>query len=282
MALKELGNEHFKAGRFQEAEQLYSQAIQQNSSDPKLFSNRALTRVKLEEWQGAETDSRKAIELYGPKSQASMKPYYYLSQALLKQRHPTEALDTAKYAYKICLELKDNSAELLSQFILRTKQSVWQGKETSRLREQNETLAAVEDLLEQQLEKDMADVEWRFSKEEIGATGRNEEKTDLEKEAESRRRIIRQVFEDSEKPETKERVVPDYLIDGITFEVMHDPVITPSGVSYERVGLLRHLKLAGVDPLTREPLTERQLIPNVALRNACSEFLGSNGWAVDY
>lgn len=135
-----------------------------------------------------------------------MKPYYYLSQALLNQRHPTEALDTAKYAYKICLELKDNSAELLSQFILRTKQSIWQGKETSRLREQNETLAAVEDLLEQQLEKDMADVEWRFSKEEIGATGRNEEKTDLEKEAESRRRIIRQVFEDSEKPETKERV----------------------------------------------------------------------------
>jgi STIP1 homology and U-box containing protein 1 len=63
---------------------------------------------------------------------------------------------------------------------------------------------------------------------------------------------------------------------------MHDPVITPSGVSYERVSLLRHLKVSGVDPLTRETLSEEQLIPNVALRNACSEFLDRNGWAVDY
>jgi len=77
-------------------------------------------------------------------------------------------------------------------------------------------------------------------------------------------------------------VVPDWLIDPITFEVMHDPVITPSGVSYERVGLLKHVKASGLDPLTREPLTEKQIIPNVALRNACSEFLENNGWAVDW
>lgn len=78
------------------------------------------------------------------------------------------------------------------------------------------------------------------------------------------------------------QVVPDYLIDSITFEIMHDPVITPSGASYERVGLMKHLKSTGLDPLTREPLSERQLYPNVALRNACSEFLDNNGWAVDY
>lgn len=282
MSLKDLGNEHFKAGQFTEAELLYSQAIQQNSTDPKLFSNRALTRIRLEEWQGAESDSRKAIELYGPKNRAAMKSYYYLAQALLSQRHPTEALDTAKYAYKICLELKDNSAELLSQFILRTKQAQWQSKETARLRELNDTLGMVEDLLDQQLEKDMADLEWRFSKAEIGVTGRNEERTSLEKEAEERRRIIRTAFQDAQNPETVERVVPDYLVDAITFEVMHDPVITPSGVSYERVGLLRYLAVSGVDPLTREPLTEKQLIPNVALRNASAEFLEKNGWAVDY
>lgn len=78
------------------------------------------------------------------------------------------------------------------------------------------------------------------------------------------------------------QVVPDYLIDSITFEIMHDPVITPSGASYERVGLLKHLKLTGLDPLTREPLSEKQLYPNVALRNACSEFIDANGWAVEW
>jgi STIP1 homology and U-box containing protein 1 len=78
------------------------------------------------------------------------------------------------------------------------------------------------------------------------------------------------------------QVVPDHLIDAITFEIMHDPVVTPSGNSYERVSLLRHLRATGVDPLTREHLSEKQLYPNVALRNACSDFLENNGWAVDY
>jgi STIP1 homology and U-box containing protein 1 len=90
-----------------------------------------------------------------------MKPYYNLAQALLGLKHPVEALETAKHAYKVCLEIKDSSSEVLSQFILRTKQVQWQSKETARLRELNETLATVEDLLQQQLDKDLADLEGR-------------------------------------------------------------------------------------------------------------------------
>jgi len=125
-------------------------------------------------------------------------------------------------------------------------------------------------------------VESRFARQELGQTGHDEELEQLQAEADERRRNIREAMKDPEKPETAERTVPDYLIDGITFEIMHDPVITPSGMSFERVGLLRHLKVAGVDPITREPLTEKQLVTNVGLKNACSEFLEKNGWAVDY
>lgn len=180
--------------------------IQHNSSDPKLFSNRALTRVKLQDWSGAEHDARKAIELYGPKNPNSMKSYYSLAQALLGLKHPVEALETAKHAYKICLEIKDSSSEVLSQFILRTKQAQWQSKETARLRELNDTLASVEDLLQQQLEKDLADVEERYMRQEIGEIGRNEEKTALEKEAEDRRSNVRQAFRNAQNEETAERV----------------------------------------------------------------------------
>src|SRR5271163_2704347 len=112
--------------------------ISQDSFNPQLFSNRALTRIRLQDWRGAETDSRKAIEIYGPTHARAMKPYYYLAQALLNLRHPVEALETAKYAYAICLEIRDSSSEVLSQFILRTKQAQWQNKETMRLRELNE------------------------------------------------------------------------------------------------------------------------------------------------
>lgn len=227
-----------------------------------------------------------------------MKPYYYLAQALLELRHTTEALQAAHKAYQFCLETKDASTEILSRFILRAKQAHWQTKETARLREINHTLGLVEDLLQQRYERDLEDIEQRFKSLEVGETGRSEERIELEKELEERRKIVRAAFTDSTNKDTSERVsqpdshsdigtnklqvVPDYLIDTITFEVMHDPVITPSGQSYERVGLLKHIRNAGVDPLTREPLTEKQLVPNVALRVACSEFLENNGWAVDY
>jgi STIP1 homology and U-box containing protein 1 len=160
----------------------------------------------LQDWSGAENDARKAIELYGPKNPLSMKSYYNLAQALLGLKHPVEALETAKHAYKICLEIRDSSTELLSQFILRTKQAQWQSKETARLRELNDTLANVEDLLQQQLDKELADLEGRFSRHQIGEIGRNEERAALEKEAEERRGRVREAFKNAQNEESAERV----------------------------------------------------------------------------
>lgn len=251
-------------------------------NDPKVFANRALTRIRLSSWEAAEMDARKAIELYGEKNRLAMKAHYYLAQALLAQRHVGEAVKQAQYAYSICLDTRDSSAEAISQFILRAKQAQWQARETSRLREMNDTLATVETMLEDRLASDIRELDERHQRGEVGDTGRVEEREQLEQEAGDRRRNIREAFTNPLIPESAERVVPDYLIDTITFEIMHDPVVTPSGASYERVGLLKHLRAHGVDPLTRQPLTESQLYPNVALKNACSEFLENNGWAVDY
>ncbi len=229
-----------------------------------------------------------------------MKAHYYLAQALLPQRHVGEALDEAKLAYSICIDIQDPSADVIGTFILRAKQAKWQVRETTRLREMNETLALVEDLLDAQLQRDTNAVTLRYRNGEIGNTGRVEEIEGLQTEADVRRANIRRGFEDSKKPATVERVssgptrsphsvtdtvqqvVPDWLIDPITFEVMHDPMVTPTGVSYERVSLLKHVKASGFDPITRQPLKVDQLIPNVALKNACSEFLEQNGWAADW
>ena len=135
-----------------------------------------------------------------------MKSHYYLAQALLAMRHVGEALEEAKYAYAICLRTNDSSSEILSQFMLRTKQAQWQSRETARLREMNDTLATVEGMLEDKLKRDIEELDQRFNEGEIGETGRNEERTILEKEAEERRKNIRIAFNDSSKPETAERV----------------------------------------------------------------------------
>lgn len=81
---------------------------------------------------------------------------------------------------------------------------------------------------------------------------------------------------------TARQEVPDYLIDNISFTVMHDPVVTKTGNSYDRATVMEHLKRSHTDPLTREPLHMQDLRPNLALRQACEEFLTENGWAVDW
>lgn len=83
-------------------------------------------------------------------------------------------------------------------------------------------------------------------------------------------------------PDRPRQEVPDYLIDNISFAIMHDPVVTKTGNSYDRSTLLEHLKRSNTDPLTREPLTTYDLRPNLALKQACAEFLEENGWAVDW
>lgn len=63
---------------------------------------------------------------------------------------------------------------------------------------------------------------------------------------------------------------------------MHDPVMTKTGNSYDRVTLMEHFKRSRTDPLTREPLQPDDIRPNLALKQACEDFLENNGWAVDY
>ncbi len=63
---------------------------------------------------------------------------------------------------------------------------------------------------------------------------------------------------------------------------MHDPVTTRTGNSYDRATVMEHLKRSPTDPLTREPLRWDDLRPNIALKQACEEYLAENGWAADW
>jgi STIP1 family protein 1 len=49
------------------------------------------------------------------------------------------------------------------------------------------------------------------------------------------------VFEKAAEDDTPSEV-PDYLCCRITLDIFHDPVITPSGLTYERAVILEHLQ----------------------------------------
>lgn len=61
--------------------------------------------------------------------------------------------------------------------------------------------------------------------------------------------------------------VMDLFMCPLSLELMDDPVMTPTGNTYERAMIERHLGVNGkFDPLTRAPLTKAQLYPNRALK----------------
>jgi len=68
---------------------------------------------------------------------------------------------------------------------------------------------------------------------------------------------------------------PQPFVCPVTLELLHDPVTTPYGHTYERSALFEHLQHWQSDPLTKQPLTIEQVFPNFALRQALEEYRGT-------
>lgn len=279
--LKNSGNKCFKNGDYEGAETLYSQAIQKNSANPLLFTNRANARLKMEKWEGVIDDCIRSIELL----KDNMKAFFYLAQAQLAINHPNEALSSALMAYELCTTSaqQTSNAATISALVLKCKKAKWDIRERERIRRRGDLLSDLESMLETQYKKDMDEIDVRMEAGETSRTDGQEEKAERKQEFEKKRDDLRTAFAISDPDNQQKREVPDYLVDGITFEIMHDPVVTKNGRSYERATLIEHLKRSPTDPLTRETLTISDLRPNIALKEACEEFMSANsGWVYDW
>ena len=65
---------------------------------------------------------------------------------------------------------------------------------------------------------------------------------------------------------------PPHLVCALSGRLMSDPVMTPYGHTYERSGVEAALRKERKCPKTGKPLTEGQLIPNLAIREALEEY----------
>jgi len=91
---------------------------------------------------------------------------------------------------------------------------------------------------------------------------------------------VREMLDAVRREDDRSDEPPDCFCCKLTFEVFRDPVVAPSGHSYERVAVMEHLRKVGkFDPVTREPLVESDLRPNHSLRNAAHEWLNAHAWA---
>ncbi|KAL7807631.1 hypothetical protein V8C26DRAFT_314683 [Trichoderma gracile] len=268
LQLKEEGNRHFQAGDYIGADSLYSKAIIADPKNPALYTNRAMARLKLNHWDSAISDCETCLSL----SPHNMKAHYYLAQAQLSLRDYDAALGNALEAHRLCAANNDKSLAAVTSIVLRCKKERWADREKKRLREERELEDRMMELLRKERDEMLA----------AAAPEDEAEKKAIEEEAEQRMDVMRKVFEAAREQNQKKREVPEWAIDDISFNVMVDPVITKTGKSYERASIMEHLRRHPSDPLTREPLTPADLRPNLALRQACEEFLDKNGWAADW
>lgn len=182
---------HFQDGDLKGAEALYGKAfvytllttqpvlmpssIQQDSQNPKLFTNRAMTRIRLQSWEACIDGCLRSIEL----DNSNMKGYYYLAQAQLALKHPNEAFNSAMTAYHECLKTSNSSTRNVSQLVLQAKKEKWEANERETIRRRSNLLRELEDALQRMKGTELWNVDVAYQGHE-DSTDAREEREELE------------------------------------------------------------------------------------------------------
>ncbi|KAL3901524.1 MAG: hypothetical protein SGCHY_000556 [Lobulomycetales sp.] len=274
---KAKGNALFKECYFKEAISEYTRAIIVNPINPIYFTNRSLTYSKLDQWRDSLSDAEKAIQL-DPKS---VKGHYLAGQALLHLgERLNEASSLLSKAYQFGAEQKVAYIEDILNACREAKKRRyfdkllislrWQMSDEKRRSEESDMYRYLKNLMEREKDRQLQQVD------------NDEARDDVMFYHSSRVSELDELFARAGDSGRK-REVPDYLMSKISFELLTDPVVTPGGITYDRPEIVTHLqKIGKFDPITRAPLHESQLIPNLALKECVEEFTSKNGWAVDY
>ncbi|RDY11867.1 E3 ubiquitin-protein ligase CHIP, partial [Mucuna pruriens] len=253
------GNNCFKKDRFGAAIDAYTEAITLCPDVPVYWTNRALCHLKRNDWTKVEEDCHQAIKL----DNNSVKAHYMLGLALLQRQEFAKGILELEKALELDrgAHPKGQMVEEIWQELARAKYLDWEHSYTKRSWELQSLKEACESALKEKHFLEVPHTEVFI--EDADAT------TSHLEQLEALGRVFNKVAEDDMPTE-----VPDYLCCGITLDIFCDPVITPSGLTYERAVILDHLEKVGMfDPVTRDPLDPSQLIPNLAIKEAVQAFL---------
>lgn len=229
-----------------------------------------------------------------------------MGKANLELNQPSEALALLKKAYEFALQQRSSFTKEIVMLISEAKKHKWLEEERRRIAQVSETYKYLSGLIDDNFQRQVnildttsGDYQESLADLKLDMTMRLEQleammhragapdeyaKPYINHKVTASNGVPSHSLPNPSAESTTPREVPDYMLDKITFEFMHDPVIsTKSGISYERTTLLEHFSHGRMfDPVSQVPLTERDIIPNRALKEACEDFISKNGWAVDY
>lgn len=273
---KQRGNAYFDADRFHDAMQCYSKAIDLDSQVAYYFTNRALAYLRLAKWDQVLQDCDLAIQ----RDPLLVKGFYYAGIAHMEKGHFDEALKLLGKALDTARSQRLNFGDDIPAMIRQCKKKRFNKFEEKRIQQEITLQTYVNDAVDHKRKHDLAKYYDECKSKQV-----EPEKQTIEEINEFHVKNLRalDLMFSQLDDRRKNRDVPDYLCGRIGFELLKDPVITPSGITYERMDIEEHLRRVGhFDPVTRTDLKQEQLIPNLSLKEIVDSFLAENEWAVDY
>ncbi|XP_037074526.1 E3 ubiquitin-protein ligase CHIP-like [Pollicipes pollicipes] len=279
--LKEMGNAFFATRKFNDAIACYSKAIIKNPNVPHYFTNRALCYLKLQRWELACADCRRALD--PAMDPGNVKGHFFLGQALLELNAYDESIKHLQRAHDLAREQMQFFGDDIAGQLRLVRKKRWSTQEEQRIAGEIELQSYLSRLL---LDDKDRQVDALLSDQSAAGDGADDEVEarvhHIEQRCDERIAQLNELFAKVDDSRRK-RDVPDYLCGKISFEILRDPVITPSGITYDRKDIQEHLSRVGhFDPVTRAELTADQLVPNLAMKEVIDSFLQENEWALDY
>jgi len=273
--LKDQGNKYFNANKFESAIESYSKALALNPNVPTYYTNRALCYMKANRWAQAVQDAKAALE----RDSGLVKGHFYLGSSLLELDKLDEAIKHLQTAFE--LAKKDPSSyydDTISSKLRMARKKKWNIQEEKRVQEEIDLQSYLNRLILEDKDRKAAKLrEENDNYDEVSG-----EIATLEEESDRAQADLNSLFAKVDERRQK-RDVPDYLCGKISFEILKDPVITPSGITYDRKDIVEHLERVGhFDPVTRTKLTQDMLIPNYAMKEVVDDFVSKNEWSLYY
>ncbi|GAU89022.1 hypothetical protein RvY_01621 [Ramazzottius varieornatus] len=278
--LRKRGNELHDARRFSEAVDCYTKAITKDPSVAAYYTNRALCYLRMQRWDLVCKDCSSAIE----RDASCLKAYYFMGVAMMERGNYDEAVNLLQKANDVAVKQRQCYGDEITSVIRTCRKRRWNRQEDKRIQQEIDLQVYLHRLIDEE-KKRQIEVLNTPSEEpttHAGAEALSKQATEIERYHTEKKAELDRLFSDIDD-RRKRRDVPDYLCGKISFELMRDPVITPSGITYDRRDIDEHLRRVGhFDPVTRTELTQDLLVPNLAMKEVIDTFLASNEWAIDY
>lgn len=273
--MKEEGNRLFQLGKFDAAIEAYTEAICQRPDVAVYYTNRAMCHHRKGVHEATIADCDRALSL----DSKLLKALFFKGISLERLSHNLEALEALEHALVVSTESKSSSFTVdIEAAIITTKKKIAKDK----LHRADRRLSQLRDdaigMIDRALELRQQDLAKEFDGEELEAL--------IAKETQLRhaQQETWRDFIDSMRPHQVTAMdVPDFISCRISMHICSDPVVTPSGITYEREAISSFLQRSrnGEDPITRTPLRINQLYSNTNIKSAISAFYDRHPYADD-